>query len=110
MPKRTRELTLLSSDHGRMRREQRGLQKIDLQTAIKYGKKQSSQHGNWMFTFADTVFITDHTCKKEITSWKLPNTDLEHAVLGQAAYDDHSAVKEILLDEPTKCTAHCCGH
>ena len=106
MPKRTRELTLLSSDHGRMRREQRGLEKIDLQTAIKYGKKQSSQHGNWMFTFGDTVVITDHTCTKEITSWQLPNTDLEHALIGQAAYLDHTAVKAILLEEPTKCTAH----
>jgi hypothetical protein len=52
-----------------------------LQAAVKYGKREPSynQRGelNYKFRFADIVYITDHTCKKEITSWAAPGAGLD---------------------------------
>jgi uncharacterized protein YegL len=69
-------VTVLSSDHGRERRAERGIDKIDLQTAVKYGTKNVSPNVDpvtgamrWMYTFADVVYVTDETSKREITSW-----------------------------------------
>ncbi len=67
---------ILSSVHGRQRRQERLINMRDLKAAVKYGKKEAnvSWQGikNWKYTFAGIVFITDETSKCEITSWVLP--------------------------------------
>ena len=71
----TSAVTILSSVHGRQRRQERDISKKDLQAAIRYGKKEAtlSQRGEhcWKYTFADIVYLTDYTSTKEITSWPL---------------------------------------
>ena len=71
----TSAVTVLSSVHGRQRRQERDISKKDLQAAIRYGKKEptTSQRGDpcWKYTFADIVYLTDYTSTKEITSWPL---------------------------------------
>ena len=69
----TADITIISSPHGRQRREERGVAKSELQAAVKYGIRthaRSDQDGNqrWKYTYKGVVFLTDKTGKKEITS------------------------------------------
>ncbi|EJK54349.1 hypothetical protein THAOC_26030 [Thalassiosira oceanica] len=74
--KATAEYTVLSSRHGRARREQRSISKHDLKTAIKYGLKlpgnpdPRSGEKRWKFIYQGLVYVTDAACKKEITSYR----------------------------------------
>lgn len=77
----TSAVTVLSSDHGRMRRAQRLIDKRDLQAAVKYGTRVASynQRGrlNWKYTFGDIVYITDETSRREVTSWAIPGAGID---------------------------------
>ena len=78
----TEDVTLISHTHGRNRRSERGIDKLDLKKAIKYGKKERANPGRkgdqrWRYTYQGVVYITDATSKHEITSWK--TTDAEEA-------------------------------
>merc|ERR1711903_336415 len=68
---RTSEFTLVSHAHGRERRAERGIQRRELQAAIKYGEKVAAARGRWRFTHQGVVYITDETMRHEITSWRL---------------------------------------
>ena len=68
----TNQIPIVSSIHGRERREQRDITKRDLQAAIKYGTKEAQfRLGKirWKYTFADVVYITDETSTVEVTSY-----------------------------------------
>ena len=71
--KATSAYTVLSSTHGRGRRKEREIHKIDLQSALKYGIKQKGKvvrgDQRWSFTYGGICYITDSTCRKEITSF-----------------------------------------
>ena len=72
----TSEITLLSHTHGRERRATRGIMKDELKAAIKYGKKERAHPGTssaprWRFTHCNVVYITDESCRHEITSWRI---------------------------------------
>lgn len=77
----TEELTLLSTVHGRARRELRDISKHDLKTVMKYGVKTPGRvikgEIRWRFEFGNTIFITDEHCTKEITSYKKAIQDNE---------------------------------
>ena len=73
---RTSEFTLVSHAHGRERRAERGIQRRELQAAIKHGEKVAANPGRrgekrWRFTHQGVVYITDETMRHEITSWRL---------------------------------------
>ncbi|KAG2493615.1 hypothetical protein HYH03_008132 [Edaphochlamys debaryana] len=72
----TSAITVVSHAHGRSRRAERDISKRDLQTAIKYGTRERANPGRdgkprWRFTYQGVVYITDESCRHEITSWKL---------------------------------------
>lgn len=77
----TTAVTVLSSDHGRLRRAQRLIEKRDLQAAKRNSTPVASYHQrgelNWKYTFADIVYITDSTKTREITSWAIPGAGLD---------------------------------
>ena len=73
---RTSDVTLVSHAHGRERRAERGIQRRELQAAIKHGEKVAANPGRrgekrWRFTHQGVVYITDETMRHEITSWRL---------------------------------------
>lgn len=63
--KATAEYTVLSSRHGRERREQRNISKHDLKTAVKHGLKlpgnpdPRSGEKRWKFVYQGLVYVTD---------------------------------------------------
>ena len=105
----TEELTLLSTLHGRARRQLRDISKHDLKTVIKYGTKTRGRFINgdqrWMFEYGNTVVITDNSCTKEITSYNKAIT-IDRAVITQQMLDNHNEAVRILRDDPHLCTTH----
>ncbi|GLC46882.1 hypothetical protein PLESTB_000663900 [Pleodorina starrii] len=72
----TSAVSLVSHAHGRQRREERGIDKRQLQEAVKYGRKERANPGRdgktrWRYTHKGIVYITDESSRHEITSWKL---------------------------------------
>lgn len=63
---------LISSTHDRERREERDINKSDLQRARRYGMMEPGKHrSSSKYTYAGHVFIYDELRKKAITSWKI---------------------------------------
>jgi len=58
--------TILSATHGRQRRLERDIDKVDLKMAKKYGMKQQAMHGRVKYTFRGVVFIYDPKTNKEV--------------------------------------------
>lgn len=73
---RTEDVTLISHTHGRERRAQRGIDKEALKAAVKHGKRSRANPGRagdvrWRFEHNGVVYITDASCRQEITSWRV---------------------------------------
>ena len=79
----TEAVTVLSSVHGRLRRQQRDISKIELKAAVKHGRREpglpSKKDGakTWKYTHAGVVYITDETSRLEITSWPEPGFGID---------------------------------
>lgn len=107
----TEEITVLSSLHGQARRYLRDIDKADLQTAIKYGVKTKGHKDpttglpRWKYTFGNVVYITDYTCREEVTSYKQAVT-IQPAIITQEMRDRRNQVKRILNEEPQMCSTH----
>lgn len=107
----TSDIPFFSSLHGRERRALRGIARIDLQSAVKYGKKQQASPDRatgarrWRYTHANIVFITDETSTKEITCYAKPNS-LPRANLTLEHIRDHEAAKSRLKVDPSLCASH----
>ena len=72
----TSDITLISHTHGRERRAERNIARLELQAAIKYGRKERATPGvnkdaRWKYTYKGVVYITDATSRHEVTSWRL---------------------------------------
>ena len=107
----TSAVTVLSSDHGRMRRAQRLIDKRDLQAAVKYGTKEISisdrGHTRNKYRFADIVYITDETSRIEITSWAAPGAglDVEKVIISAAMQSSHDAAC-VKISRQSEWTSH----
>lgn len=112
MSMRTSAVTILSSDHGRMRRAQRMVAKRDLQAAVKHGvcERSTNQRGkvNLKYTFADIVYITDLTSTKEVTSWAVPGAglDVEKELVTSAMQKEHDDSCLKIETSPSSWTSH----
>lgn len=108
----TSAATILSSDHGRMRRAQRMIDKRDLQAAVKYGVKERSYNTygvpRWKYTFADIVYITDDTSRREITSWAKPGVGLnaEKRTISDDMKTEHKIACDTLSHNQANWTSH----
>lgn len=110
---RTSDIPFFSSLHGRQRRAQRGIDRRDLQAAVKHGKRERAKRDprtgdqRWRYTYKNVVYITDSTSTREITSWVsstqllLPCAELTLKQIGE-----HQAAKERLRKHPSASTSH----
>jgi hypothetical protein len=111
----TSAVTLLSTQHGRARRELRQINKKDLKNAVKFGKREPARPGRvgtrnegqprWQYTFANIVYITDSTGTMEITSNKEPIT-IEKAEISTTEHLRHRRAKAQLAADPALCATH----
>ena len=102
--KQTSLITILSSAHGRLRREQRDIDKRDLQKAIKHGTRyfQPSQR-TWVVTYDGIIFVVDKALKREVTVFPAP---LATAPISLQVAANHSAAKEVIKRKPELCNSH----
>lgn len=100
---RTSQITFLSTDHGRMRREQRDIDKRDIQKAIKYGTRTSCWNGRWKIEYDGIIFITDASCRREVTAYPSP---LSFAETPFEVTEEHSKAKLVLSRKPDLCASH----
>jgi len=96
-------ITILSSAHGQLRREQRDIDKRDLRKALKYGKRQRCWGGRWLVEFDGITFVTDPTMRREVTCYPspLPEVPVDFSVM-----DEHEKTKHLLLAKPELSTSH----
>ena len=102
--KNTSLITILSSEHGRLRREQRDIDKRDLQRALKYGKyslKKGSHNPH--LEYDGIIFVTDPSMSREITAFPspLPLADLDYKTI-----EENLKVKYLLEHRPELSTSH----
>lgn len=99
----TEELTVLSTIHGRQRRQLRDITKHDLKTVMKYGTKSKGNFVNgdqrWKFEFGNTVYITSNDCRKEITCYKKA-IDIQPAQITEKMWSNHQKALRILKNDP----------
>lgn len=109
--RRTCDVTVLSSQHGRARRELREITRFDLQAAVKYGVKKRAHNcrrtgqPRWQYTFGNIVYITDESSKKEITSFREP-IHIQPATITNKMLDNHREDRQTLREEPLICVTH----
>ncbi len=105
----TEELTVLSTLHGRARRELREISKHDLKTVMKYGtqKRGNTVNGEkrWLFELDNTVYITDDSCRKEVTCYKKA-ISIEPANITNEMMRSHKEAVRLLREDPHMCTTH----
>ncbi|CAM9910863.1 unnamed protein product, partial [Laminaria digitata] len=105
------DVPFFSSLHGRERRALRGIDRLDLQAAVKYGRKQRGRPNRatgerrWMYTHADIVYITDASSTREITSYAVP-IDIPHPPLTRELRRGHEEAKRRLERDLSLCTSH----
>ncbi|KAG2450987.1 hypothetical protein HYH02_004259 [Chlamydomonas schloesseri] len=71
----TSAISFVSHAHGRQRRQERSIEKRQLQQAIKYGVKSRANPGRdgrprWKYTYQGIVYVTDESSRHEVTCWK----------------------------------------
>jgi len=82
---RTSNVTINSHLHGRVRRAERGIDKRELQAAVKNGVKEAANPGRlgdrrWRYTYQGVTYITDETSRHEITSWRIGDASISVAL------------------------------
>jgi len=86
----TSAIPFVETEHGRLRRKQRGIDKRDLQAALKYGTRQGGRRrpngdSTSKYTYKDIVYIVNDRTSEEVTSYAVPiqldvvpiNSDME---------------------------------
>eukprot|EP00581_Thalassiosira_minuscula_P006333 CAMPEP_0183748262 /NCGR_PEP_ID=MMETSP0737-20130205/67678_1 /TAXON_ID=385413 /ORGANISM="Thalassiosira miniscula, Strain CCMP1093" /LENGTH=838 /DNA_ID=CAMNT_0025983981 /DNA_START=241 /DNA_END=2754 /DNA_ORIENTATION=+ len=107
----TADFTVISSRHGRARRDLRRISKHNLKAALKYGRKVPAHPcvrtgaARWKFLHDGLVYITDATCTREITSYREAIT-IDPFPINIPLMERHTEVKRILREEPYLCTGH----
>ena len=95
--KNTSLITILSSEHGRLRREQRDIDKRDLQRALKYGKREKVWSSRWQVEYDEITFITDPNMGREITAYPspLPDADVDLKTI-----EENNMLKRLIQQKP----------
>ncbi len=65
-------ISILSTDHGRLRREQRDIRKRDLCKALKYGKRERCWGQRWKIEYDGIIFIVNNSLTQEVTAYPSP--------------------------------------
>lgn len=97
-------VTIVSTQHGRLRREQRNIEKRDLQRALKYGSRTRVWGGAWRVEYQGITFITDETLRREITSFPSPLPI--HDAIPMDSIFQHQKTKHLLKLRPDLVTSH----
>lgn len=102
---RTSLITIISCEHGRLRRKQRDIDKRDLQKALKHGRRRKCWGKRWMIKHDGIVFITDRSLTREITAYPAPLQFFPISPDGKET-TDHNKAKLLLEKKPELASSH----
>ena len=103
MDRNTSLITILSTAHGQLRREQRDIDKRDLKRALKYGRHERVWGHRWKIDFDGITFITDQSRHREVTAYPSP---LQDVPIDSATFARHNQVKTLIQHKPELATSH----
>ena len=109
--------SLLSGSHGRQRRQERNILKLDLQRARRYGMQETARFNRLKFTHAGKVFIYDPHKNKEVTSYQVAAGEYTGSAFEKPihvppyplpghAYHQSANQKAFLQENPRHVTSH----
>ena len=90
----TENVSLISHTHGRARRSERSIARLELQAAVKHGRKEPAHpsaqgRSRWRYTHNGVVYVTDASSRHEITSWRDDGQDMPVEVYEPGVYGAH---------------------
>jgi hypothetical protein len=101
--KDTSLITILSSTHGKLRREQRDIDKRDLRKALKHGVIRRTWGDRRAIEYDGIIFITDASMRREITAFPSP---LPEAPIDNTMQESDAKAKALLERKPELVTSH----
>jgi Alpha-kinase family len=106
----TSSIKVVETEHGRLRRQQRGIDKRDLQAALKYGERQDTfarRNGDQtaIYTYKDIVYVVNEASNKEVTVFAKP-FDLDAVKITQEMQSEHDDAVQRLKRDPDCCKSH----
>ncbi len=96
----TSAITFVETDHGRLRRRQRGIHKKDLKSAKKYGTRSGSHprpNGDptAIYRWKDIVYITNERTGEEVTSYAVP-FKLDTVPISEQTVREHNEASKVI--------------
>jgi len=90
----TENVLLISHTHGRARRSERSISRLELQAAVKHGRKEPAHpsaqgRSRWRYTHSGVVYVTDASSRHEITSWRDDGQDMPVEMYEPGVYGAH---------------------
>ena len=65
-------ISILSTEHGHLRRKHRDIRKRDLNIAVKYGTRERSRGQQWKIEYDGIIFIVNNEITHEVTAFPSP--------------------------------------
>jgi hypothetical protein len=90
-------LSILSTEHAKLRREERSIDKRDLKRALKYGTRERCWGNRWKIEYDGVIFIVDNAVQREITAYPAPLRELP---LDETTQEEHRLAKLIISEKP----------
>jgi hypothetical protein len=100
---RTSAITFVETEHGRLRRKQRGINKKDLQAARKYGIRYGTHprpNGDEaaMYVYKDITYIVNEVTGEEVTCYAKP-LELEEVPLTADMHAEYTKARRNIQDD-----------
>jgi hypothetical protein len=107
----TSSIPFMESEHGRLRRAQRGIDKKDLQRAIKYGDRVGAHprpNGDQTakYTYRNITYIVNEVTGQEITAYAKP-LELDCVPISRQMEIDHEEAEKQLQEDLNCWTSNC---
>jgi Mg-chelatase subunit ChlD len=96
-------ISVLSTEHGRLRREQRDIRKRDVAKAIRYGTRERAWGRRWKIEHDNITFIVNEFMTEEVTAYPSP---LALAPIDTRDRVSHNLANVVLTRKPELCTSH----
>jgi hypothetical protein len=99
------KMTIHSSKHGRQRRGERLISKLQLKRALKHGKRTLVRPGVYKYQHQGITFVYDETTRREITSY-VSVLDIPFEAVTTTEHTTHARALANIRSNPISVTSH----
>ena len=105
-------IRIVETSHGRMRRQQRGIDKKDLQAALKHGvrtpcapRKNGGKDPVAKYCYNGICYVVNERTRQEVTSYAIP-LELDVIPISDEALRQYRHVRDHVSSDPNCWTSH----